>query len=124
MSNEYTKFDTAEVALQCDLPDGVDLPSDRQRCCSFAGNPLTASRPHKSKTPCRSKGSNSGSLRQLAGSATQDVRSQKAFGALQEFKLHSFAFIQRAIAVFLDRGKMNENVFPGRTLDEAVSFGS
>jgi hypothetical protein len=30
MSNEYTKFDTAEVALQCDLPDGVDLPSDRQ----------------------------------------------------------------------------------------------
>jgi hypothetical protein len=46
----------------------------------------------------------------------------KALWPLKQIELNCFAFVQRAIPVFLNGGEMNENVLPGRALDEPVSF--
>src|SRR5215831_4718304 len=60
----------------------------------------------------------------LAGNASHDVGRQIPFGAFEEFELHSFAFIEGAVAVFLDRGKVDENIFAGRSLNEPISLGA
>ena|SRR5215472_7886429 len=60
----------------------------------------------------------------LAGTAAQYVRGQKAFGPLHEFIFHGFSLVKGPVAIFLDRGKMDKDVFPGRALNEAIAFGS
>ncbi len=54
--------------------------------------------------------------------SADDVSCLEAFWPLQQVKLDRFPLIEGAIAVFLDGGKMNENIFTRGTLDEAVSF--
>jgi hypothetical protein len=51
-----------------------------------------------------------------------DVRRLKAFGALQQIKLHGLTLIERAVAVLLDRGEVHEHIFPRGALDESISF--
>ena len=55
--------------------------------------------------------------------SADDVCSLEAFRPLQQVKFDRFALIESAIAVFLDGGEVNENVFTRRPLDESVSFG-
>src|ERR1700741_2389296 len=40
-----------------------------------------------------------------------DVCRLKAFGALQQIKLHGLTFIERAVAVLLDGGEVHEYIF-------------
>jgi hypothetical protein len=42
---------------------------------------------------------------------------------LLTLKLNGLAFVEALIAVFLDRGEMDKDVFPGRTLNEAIALG-
>ena len=56
------------------------------------------------------------------GLCADDVGCLEAFRSLQQIKLHGLTFIQSTIAVFLNGGKVNEHVFSGGPLDEAVSF--
>ena len=51
-----------------------------------------------------------------------DVGRLKAFGAFQQIKLNGLALVQGAVAVFLDRGKVYEHIFPRRALDESISL--
>jgi len=60
----------------------------------------------------------------LARGAAHYIRGQKALGTFQELKFYGFALIERPVAIFLNGGKMHEDVFAGGALDEAVSFGS
>jgi hypothetical protein len=46
----------------------------------------------------------------------------KAFGTLFHFKLNSLPFVQRLIAIHHDGGEVNENVFAGLPLDEAITL--
>jgi len=58
------------------------------------------------------------------GVAAHDVRRLESFGTFEEFELHNFAFIERAITIFLDHGEMDEHVLACGALDETVSLGS
>lgn len=40
-----------------------------------------------------------------------DVRRLEAFGPLQQVELNGFTFVERAVAVFLDGGEVDENIF-------------
>ena len=51
-----------------------------------------------------------------------DVCRLKAFGALQQIKLHGLTFIERAVAVLLDGGEVHEYIFSRGALDESISF--
>ena len=53
-----------------------------------------------------------------------DVACLEALGAFEQIELHGLALVQSAITVLLDGGEMNENVLPGRALDEPVSLSS
>src|SRR5215471_3670719 len=53
-----------------------------------------------------------------------DVGSLEALGPLEQIELHRFAFVERAVAVFLDRGEMHEHVFARGALDESVALRS
>ena len=55
-------------------------------------------------------------------SGADDVTRLEALGALQQIELDGFALIQRAVAVLLDGGEMNEDIFPCGPLDKTVSF--
>jgi len=44
------------------------------------------------------------------------------FWILKQIELDGFALIQRAVAVLLDGGEMNEDIFPCGPLDKTVSF--
>jgi len=59
----------------------------------------------------------------LLGLSAADVCCLEAFRSLEQVELNRFALVQCAIAIFLDGGEMNENVFTRGPLDEAVSFG-
>jgi len=48
----------------------------------------------------------------------------KALGALEQVKLHGLAFIQRAVAVFLNCREVYKHIFSCRALDKSVSFRS
>src|SRR5258708_24924063 len=50
------------------------------------------------------------------------VRCLEAFGALQQIELDGFALVESAIAVFLDGGEVDENIFTRGPLDKTVSF--
>src|SRR5581483_2358578 len=56
--------------------------------------------------------------------AAHDVRRLQPLGTFQQFELNHFAFIQGAVAVLLDHGKMDEYVLASGALDESVSLGS
>jgi len=58
-----------------------------------------------------------------SGLAATDVGCLETFRSLEQVELNRFAFVQRAIAVFLDCGEVNENVFACGALNEPVSFG-
>src|SRR5438876_422742 len=53
-----------------------------------------------------------------------DVCRLESLRTLEQVKLHHLAFVQRAVAVLLDSGEMDENVLSRGPLDEAVAFGS
>src|SRR5439155_379265 len=53
-----------------------------------------------------------------------NVRGLEALGTFQQIELHRFALIECAIPIFLDGRKMDENVFPGRALNETIAFRS
>jgi hypothetical protein len=55
-------------------------------------------------------------------SGADDVTRLEPLGALQQIEFHGFALVQRAIAVLLDGGKMNEDIFPGGALDKSIPF--
>jgi hypothetical protein len=46
----------------------------------------------------------------------------ESFRTLQQVELYRFALVQCAITVLLDGGEVNENILPGRALDETISF--
>jgi hypothetical protein len=54
----------------------------------------------------------------------RNVGCLEALGAFTKIELDGLSFIQRAVTVFLDGGIMDEDIFPRRALDEAVSFRS
>jgi hypothetical protein len=60
----------------------------------------------------------------LTRRTAQYVGCQIAFGTFEEFKLYRFAFVQGSVSIFLDCGKMDENVLSGRTLDKTVTLGA
>jgi hypothetical protein len=51
-----------------------------------------------------------------------DVCRLKAFGALQQIKLHGLTLIQGAVAVLLDGREVHEYIFPRGALDKSVSL--
>jgi len=55
--------------------------------------------------------------------AAADVGCLETLRSLEQVELNRFAFVQRAIAVFLDCGEVNENVFACGALNEPVSLG-
>ena len=55
--------------------------------------------------------------------SADDVGCLEALRPLQQVKFDCFALIESAIAIFLDGGEVNENVFTRGPLDEAVSLG-
>ena len=58
----------------------------------------------------------------VRGLGPDDVRRLKAFGALEQIELHGLTFVQRAVAVLLDRGEVHEHIFPRGALDESISL--
>jgi len=60
----------------------------------------------------------------LACTAAHDVCSQKALWTFQELKFHGLAFVESSVAILLNCGKVDKDVFSGRALNEAISFGS
>ena len=96
------------------------------RPASFFCAPTTAARPRVQKRiplPAQGEAFAVGCFL-LVRAATQYVRGQKALGPLHEFVFHGFSLIEGPIAIFLDRGKVDKDVFPGRALNEAIAFGS
>jgi len=59
----------------------------------------------------------------LGGLSAADIGCLEAFRPLQQVKLNCLALVKSAIAIFLDGGEVNENVFTRGPLDEAVSLG-
>jgi hypothetical protein len=55
-------------------------------------------------------------------SGANDVTRLEPLGALQQIELHGFALVQRAIAILLDGGEMNEDILTSGPLDKTVSF--
>ena len=47
------------------------------------------------------------------GSDSDDVGRLKAFGAFEQIELNQLSLIQRAISVFLNGGKVDEDVLAG-----------
>jgi len=64
------------------------------------------------------------SVASLISAAAQDIRGQKSFGTFHELIFHGFSLVQSPVAIFLNRGKVDEDVFSGGALNEAISFGS
>src|SRR5271167_4997843 len=62
-------------------------------------------------------------MERRSGAVAQHIRRVQPFGTLLTLELDRFSFIQALVAVFLDRREMYKNVFAGRTLNEAISFG-
>jgi len=57
-----------------------------------------------------------------AGLSADHIGRLEALGALEQIKLHRFAFVERAVAILLNRGEMDEHVFASGALDEPVTF--
>ena len=51
-----------------------------------------------------------------------DVFGLKALGALLDLKLHRLPFRQRLVAIHLNRGEMDKNVFSRLALNEPIAF--
>lgn len=60
----------------------------------------------------------------LISATAQDIRGQKPFGTFHELIFHGFTLVKSPVAIFLNSGKVDEDVFPGRALNEAIAFGS
>ena len=46
-----------------------------------------------------------------AGLAAYNVRCLKALGAFQEIEFNGLTLVERAVAIFLDCGEMDEHIF-------------
>lgn len=46
----------------------------------------------------------------------------QSFGALLDLELHFRAFVQRTIAIRLNRGKVNEHIVAAGPLDESIAL--
>ena len=55
--------------------------------------------------------------------SADDVACLETFRPLEQIKFDRLALVESAIAVFLDGGEVNENVFTRGPLNESVSFG-
>src|SRR6476646_7385527 len=60
----------------------------------------------------------------LISATAQDIRGQKPLGTFHELIFHGFTLVKSPVAIFLNSGKVDEDVFPGRALNEAIAFGS
>ena len=60
----------------------------------------------------------------LISAAAQYIRSQKSLGTFHELIFHGFSLVQSPVAIFLNSGKVDKDVFTGGALNEAISFGS
>src|SRR5882762_7468528 len=57
-------------------------------------------------------------------SDANDVRRLEPLRALEQIELHSFAFIERAVSILLNRREMDEHVLAGGALDKAITLCS
>src|SRR5215469_5971542 len=73
---------------------------------------------HNKTLPASWKGASGSGL----ASAANYVRCLKAFGPLQQVELDGLTFVQCAVAIFLNRREVDENVLARRPLDESISF--
>ncbi len=64
-----------------------------------------------------------GHTRAGAMSHTHNIGGLEAFRTFEQVELYKLAFVQTTIAIFLNRGEVNEHVFPGGPLDETITFG-
>ena len=55
--------------------------------------------------------------------AAADVRCLKAFRPLQQVKLNRFALVKAAIAIFLNGGEVNKNIFARGPLNKPIALG-
>jgi hypothetical protein len=53
-----------------------------------------------------------------------NVLSLEAFGTFRYFKFYGLTFVQGLVAVHLNRGEVDKNIFPGLPLDETVTLRS
>jgi hypothetical protein len=90
-------------------------------CC--AGNfHLAAAKIRKKLTP--GSGGREGNDTKPQLNDTGNVGCIQSFGALLADELYGIAFIERFVAVLLNGGKVDEDIFAARPLNEPVSFGS
>lgn len=52
------------------------------------------------------------------------VRRLEALGTFEQIEFHRLPFIQRAIAILLNGGKMDKNIFASGALNKTVPFRS
>ena len=58
----------------------------------------------------------------LRSLCADDVGRLKAFGALQQIKLHGLTLVERAVTILLYRGEVHEYVFTRGALDKSISL--
>ena len=51
-----------------------------------------------------------------------DVARLKAFGAFEQIELHGLTLVERAVAVLLNGGEMDENILSRGALDKTISL--
>src|SRR5580692_3737578 len=106
----------------------VNGPTGRTKACA----PLPNGRSRSSKcnwvrpkscfeTQAITASQKSGPIKVELGN-TQYVGRAQALGALLALELHRFTLVQGLVSLFLNRGKVNEHIFPARTLNESVSL--
>ena len=58
----------------------------------------------------------------VRGLCAYDVCRLKAFGALEQIKLHGLTLVERAVTILLYRGEVHENIFTRGALDKSISL--
>jgi hypothetical protein len=111
------------------------MGSDSERS-RLTGNPFVSGCVHALKTPALPFPSRSqqktlplgtgglwnGSQVNARTLCADDVCRLKAFGALEQVKLHGLTLVERAVAVLLDRGEVHEYIFHRGALDKSIPF--
>src|SRR5215472_11056444 len=95
----------------------ASLPIAASLSVSSFSDPIFSPR-HNKTLPASWKGASGSGL----ASAANYVRCLKAFGPLQQVELDGLTFVQCAVAIFLNRREVDENVLARRPLDESISF--
>src|SRR4029077_6334427 len=110
------------AVLSCRLSKFLFLPQAISHQLLAISHKLPATSCQPIKNP--PGGSREGWQRFGSGLKASDVRRLKALRAFEQIELYSFTFVQCAISVFLDRGKMDEDVLASGALDKSVALRS